>query len=86
MDRVVFIVVALALLVATQAQAEDPWFNAHCEESRGIMASVRPDDSLPPTLSAPAQPVAPAAVKPVGSGKSPTIRPGTLPGQRKSRA
>lgn len=83
MDRVVFIVVALALLVATEAQADDPWFNAHCEESRDIMASVRPDDSLQPTSSAPAPP---AAAKPGSAGKSPAVRPGIRQGKRKSRA
>lgn len=40
MDRMVFLAVALALLVATQAHA-DEWFDAHCQESRTIMASVR---------------------------------------------
>lgn len=46
MDRLVFVVVALALLVATQAQADDPWFNAHCEESREIMLSARQEVTL----------------------------------------
>lgn len=48
MDRIVFIVVALALLVATQAQADDPWFNAHCEENRAIMVSVQRSETPAP--------------------------------------
>lgn len=42
MDRWVLVAVALALLVATQAQA-DEWFDAHCLESRSIVASAQPE-------------------------------------------
>lgn len=61
MDRIVFIAVTLALLVATQAQAKDPYFNAHCEESQEVMAAVQPQAMASDTAMAPADSGRPAA-------------------------
>lgn len=61
MDRIVFIAVTLALLVATQAQAKDPYFSAHCEENQEVMVSVQPQAMASDAAMAPADIGRPAA-------------------------
>jgi hypothetical protein len=88
MDRIVFIVVALALLVATQAQADDPWFNSHCEESREIMASVRPGDTAPSLATEPTRAAARAdkpALRRAGEAGTGVAKPHTRSSKPKTR-
>lgn len=82
MDRYVFIAVALAVLFATQVQAGDPYFNAHCEESQTIVASVQTQTADTVRV------VVPARVEPPAGDLKQDRRPGPAQARkiRKSRA